>query len=34
MYKIGLHDPFEYLQYKLWPEGGAKSQSVNLIPNH
>ncbi len=20
MFKMGLHDPFEYLKYKLWPK--------------
>ncbi len=20
MFKMGLHDPFEYLQHKLWPK--------------
>ncbi len=24
MSKMGLHDPFEYFIYKLWPKEGAK----------
>jgi hypothetical protein len=22
MFKMGLHDPFEYLEHKLWPKEG------------
>ncbi len=30
MSKMDLHDPFEYLQHKLWPKEGL-GVSVNLI---
>ncbi len=33
MFKIGSHDPFEYIKHKLWPKEGSRIK-VNLIPNH
>jgi hypothetical protein len=31
---MGLHDPFEYLQRKLWSKKKVWDQNVNLIIHH
>jgi len=33
MSKMGLHDPFEYLKFKLWPKKGSGIKvSINFHP--
>ncbi len=32
MFKMGLHDSFEYLQHKLWPKERSRVKVLVLFP--